>query len=267
MKIFVPIAKIDDGVLKAQVDQARAAAELAQQTWERRKRLWEEDQVGSEIAYLEAKFAAEQSAAALAGLEERLARTVVKAPFAGVLDERYVDVGTTVGPGKTVGRMVSLDPIKVVAGVPERYAADVHVGAEAGLTFEALGDATYQSRVRYVSATVDPQNRTFGIELQVRNPGGAIKPQMVANLTIARRVVQDAMVVPQDALIRVEDGYIVFVLADRDGHQVAESREVQLGPTRRNQVVLSSGVSVGEQLVVVGQKSVADGDRVNVVER
>ena len=76
------LAKIDDRVLAAQVEQARAVAELAGQTWERRKRLWEEDRIGSEIAYLEARFGAEQSMAALKGLEERLARTTIRAPAA-----------------------------------------------------------------------------------------------------------------------------------------------------------------------------------------
>jgi len=120
-----PIAKIDDRVLSADVAQARARSEFASQTWQRRKRLWEEDQVGSEIAYLEAKFAQEQAAATLAGLETRLARTVIRAPFSGIFEERHIEVGSMVSPGQSVGRLVDLDPVKVVAGVPERYAADV----------------------------------------------------------------------------------------------------------------------------------------------
>ena len=260
-----PIVKIDDRILSAQVAQARAAAELAQQTWERRKRLWEEDRVGSEIAYLEARYAAEQSAAALESLEERLANTVIRAPFSGIFDERHVDVGTTVSPGETVGRIVDLNPIKVVAGVPERYATDVRVGSPADLTFEALDGRQYAATVRYVGATVDPQNRTFPIELEVANSGRAIKPQMVANLSVTRRSLDDVIVVPQDALVRTADGYELFVVVERDGQQVAEARDVVVGPSRRNLVVIEEGVSPGERLVVVGQRTVADGDRVNVV--
>lgn len=259
------IAQIDDRILAAQVAQAQAAADLAQQTWERRRRLWEEEEVGSEIAYLEAKFAAEQSAAALAALQERLDNTVVKAPFTGVFDERHVDVGATVGPGETLGRVVDLTPIKVVAGVPERYAPDVRVGTAADLVFPALGGKQYQGQVRYVSSTVDPQNRTFGIEIEIANPDRAIKPQMVANLSVVRQQIEGAIVVPQDALVRVEGGYVVFVQAERDGQQVAEAREVVVGASRRNLVVIEEGVSAGERLIVVGQRSVADGDRINVV--
>jgi membrane fusion protein (multidrug efflux system) len=260
-----PIAQIDDRILRTQVEQARAAAELGEQTWQRRKRLWEEDQIGSEIAYLETKFGAEQSAAVLRGLEERLARTVVRAPFSGVLDERHVDVGATVGQGATIGRLVDLDPIKVFAGVPERYSTDVKVGAGAQMTFEALGDEVYTAPIRYVGATINPQNRTFSIEVVISNPDGRIKPQMVANMAVTRQEVLDAIVVPQDALVRVEDGYVLFVAREEGGQMVAEVRPVQLGPTRRNVVVIEQGATAGERLIVVGQKSVADGDFLNVV--
>jgi membrane fusion protein (multidrug efflux system) len=259
------IAKIDNRVLQAQVNQASSAAQLAQQTWERRKRLFEEEQVGSEIAYLEEKFGAEQAAATLQGLEERLARTVVRAPFAGILDERHVDVGTMVGPGKTVGRLVDLDPIKVFAGVPERYATDVHLGAQTQLVFESVGTEVYAAPIRYVGASIDPRSRTFPIEIEVPNQDHSIKPQMVGNMAITRQEVAEAIVVPQDALVRVEDGYVVYVAIEQGGHMVAEVRGVILGPTRRNLVVVEDGLVAGEQLLVVGQKSVTNGDRVNVV--
>lgn len=262
-----PIAKIDDRVLSAQVDQARASAELAQQTWDRRRRLWEEDRAGSELAYLEARYGAEQAAASLTALEERLANTVVRAPFGGVVEERMVDVGAMMSPGEPIVRLVDLSPIKVFAGVPERYAPDVDVGDEAVLAFDALGGEQLTARIRYVGATVNPQNRTFPIEIQLPNPGNRIKPQMVANMAVTRQSLPDVIVVPQEALVRVEDGYVVFVLAERDGAQVAEEREVVLGPARRNLVVIQEGVSEGERLIVVGHRSVADGDRVSVVAR
>jgi len=259
------IAKIDDTILRSQVDQARAASDLATQTWERRERLFEQDQVGSEIAYLEARAAAEQASAILEGLEQRLARTLVRAPFTGILDERHVDVGTMVGPGKAVGRIVDLDPVKVFAGVPERYALDVRVGASAQLQFEALGEDVYTSSIRYVGSTINPRSRTFPIEVEVSNPDAAIKPEMVSSMSITRQEVENAIVVPQDALVRVESGYVAFVAVDRGQVEVAERRELVLGPTRRNLVVVTDGLRPGERLIVTGQKSVADGDRVNVV--
>jgi RND family efflux transporter MFP subunit len=242
-----------------------AADELDAQTWERRRRLWEDDRVGSEIAYLEARFQAQQSAASLAGLEERLARTVIRAPFAGVLDERLVDVGAMVSPGTPVARLVDLDPIKVFAGVPERYASDIRVGEMATLEFEMLDSAPRTARIRYVGATVNAENRTFLIEVSLPNPNGIVKPQMVANMAVTRTTVDDAIVVPQDALIRVESGYVVYVAVERNGATVAEARDVLLGAARRNLVVIRDGVHAGERLIVVGHKEVEDGDRISVV--
>jgi RND family efflux transporter MFP subunit len=260
-----PIAKIKDDILAAQVEQARAQADLAQQTWERRKRLWEEDQVGSEIAYLEAKFGAEQSAANLRALEERLDRTTIRAPFAGILEDRMVEVGTMVSPGQAVARVVDRTPVKIGAGVPERYAADVKTGAEAIVTFDVLPDQVFRAPISYVGSTVDRQNRTFPIEVRMPNPQGIIKPQMVANVSVERRSFEGALVVPQDALVRVEDGYVVFVVVDQNGTTVAERRRVELGPAQRDMAVVESGLEPGDRLIVVGQKSVAGGDRVKIV--
>ena len=236
-----PIARIDDRLLSAQFEQAQAAASLASQTWERRKRLWEDDQVGSEIAYLESKYAAEQNAANARALEERLARTVIRAPFSGMIEERHVEIGSMVNPGQSVVRLVDLNPVKVVAG--EIFSAPIH----------------------YVGSTVEASTRTFMIEVIVANDEGMIKPQMVANMSVTRRQVVDAVVVPQDALVRVEKGYVAFVVSEWNEGTVAEVRPVMLGPTRNNLVVIEEGIEAGELLVVVGQKSVADGDRVNVV--
>jgi RND family efflux transporter MFP subunit len=170
-----------------------------------------------------------------------------------------------VGPGKTVGRLVDLDPIKVFAGVPERYAPDVTAGAPAQISFSALGGEVHTAPIRYVGSTINQRSRTFPIEVQLPNPRGAIKPEMVANMAVTRQQVEEAIVVPQDALIRVEDGYVVFVAVEEGGQQLAEARPVVLGPTRRNLVVIAEGVSAGDRLIVVGQKSVAGGDRINIV--
>jgi membrane fusion protein (multidrug efflux system) len=259
------LAKIDDAVLRAQVDQAQAQADLAAQTWERRKRLWEQDKVGSEIAYLEAKYAQEQTAANLAALQARLARTTIRAPFDGILDDRRIEVGTMVAPGQTVARVVDLDRVKIDGGVPERYAADIHVGTEALVSFDVLPGKEFPARLDYVGAAVNTENRTFPVEMVLPNEDGLIKPEMVANVSIVRNRLDSALVVPQDALVRVEKGYVAFVAMDGPEGTVAEARAVTLGPSRDNTVVLESGVHPGDRLIVVGQKTVASGDHVSIV--
>jgi RND family efflux transporter MFP subunit len=260
------IVRIDDAVLRPQVDRARAEAALAEEQWQRRKRLFEEDKVGSELAYLEARLTSEQAAAQLEVLEERLARTVVRAPFAGIVEERQVEVGAMVAPGSPVARIIAVNPVKITAGVPERYAADVRPGAAVHVTFDALEGRTLEGRIGFVGAAVNPRNRTFPVEFSVPNMGGAIKPEMVASVAVVRRVVSEAIVLPQDAVIRLTDGQAVYVVRSDGGSETAEARQVTIGMSQDNKVTVTSGLQPGDRVVVVGQHQVAHGDRVRIVE-
>lgn len=259
------IARIDDRVLSAQVAQARAAAELAQTTYERRKALWENEKIGSEIAYLEARSNAEQAAANLATLQQRLARTVVRAPFAGSLEDRMVEVGTSVSPGTPVARIVDTSPVKVVGAVPERFAADVTTGRDVAIRFDAIGtEAT--GTLSFVGAAVDQRSRTFPIEARVENPDGRFKPQMSANIRLPLREFEDAIVIAQDALIRDEDGFVVYVAVQDGDGWMAEVRPVQTGAADGGRIVIETGLEAGDRVIVLGQHRVSDGDRVNVVD-
>lgn len=262
-----PLARIDAGVLETQVREAEARATLARETWDRRKRLFEEDGVGSELSYLEARYQWEQAEAAVATLRERLRRTLVRAPGPGIVDERLVEVGAMVSAGSTIARIVRIDPIKVVAGIPERFADDVAVGGVAHVTLDVFPGQPFQGRIGFVGTTVNPRNRTFEIEVVIPNPGGGIKPEMVANVEVTRRDLDDVMAVPQDALVRVEQGFVAFVVeSDGDG-AVARARPVTLGAAQGNRVVVRGGLEPGDQLIVVGHNQVADGDRVRITRQ
>jgi membrane fusion protein (multidrug efflux system) len=262
-----PIAKLDDSVIRAQYEQARAEAELARETWERQRRLWEEDRIGSEMAYLRARYGAETAEAAARVLAARLERTTIRAPISGVLEDRLVEVGSTVMPGAPVARIVDLDPVKVVAGVPERYAGEIRTGASVQLAFDRADGRTFVGRTTFVGATVEPGSRTFPIEVAVPNAGGALKPGVVARLSIQRGTTADALLVPREAVIRGEAGYMVFVVV-RDGERaLVETRPVQTGAGSAGRVVVTSGLKAGDEVIVVGQQQVTAGDVVEVANK
>ena len=170
-----------------------------------------------------------------------------------------------VAPGQTVARVVDLNRVKIDGGVPERYAADIHVGTQALVSFDVLPGKDFPAKLDYVGAAVNTENRTFPVEMVLPNEEGLIKPEMVANVSITRNRLENALVVPQDALVRVEKGYVVFVAVDGSEGTLAEQRDVTLGPSRDNTVVIDAGVSAGDRLIVVGQKTVAAGDHVSIV--
>jgi RND family efflux transporter MFP subunit len=259
------IAKIDDASLTAQVDEARGVASLARERFERQRQLWEGEGIGSEIAFLKTKYEAQSAAARLAFLESRLAKTRITSPIAGVLDERYVDAGEIVSPGTPVARVLEIDRRKVVGGVPERYAPRLRTGDTAVVAFDVLEGEAYPGEIRYVGAGVDPRSRTFPIEIVLVNPQGIVKPQMVANVRVATERRDSVIVVPQDVILRTEDGYQVFVIVERGGESVAEARPVRLGPSFENEVVVESGLEPGDLLVVKGHQLLDPGDRARVV--
>lgn len=260
-----PIAVIDDRVLRAQVDEARAVSRLADERWERRRKLWEDEHVGSEMAYLQARYDAESVAARLANLEARLAHTVIGSPIAGVFDEKYVDAGEMVGPGTRVARVIEVGRLKIVGGVPERFGLRVRPGAAARITFDIFPGREFEGVIGFVGNSVDPANRTFPIEIVMKNPERMVKPSMVANVSVAIERLPDALAVPQEAVLRTEGGYELMVVVDRDGSAVVEARDVLTGPSYENLVVIERGLGAGEEYVVVGQQLVDPGDHVRIV--
>lgn len=261
------IARIDDALLRAELEQAEAQAEVARETWERNRQLYEEDRAISELRFVETRARSREADASRRALVERLARTVVRAPFDGVLETLDVEVGSMVSPGTSVARLVQLDPVKVTGGVPERYAPDVREGGEAVVRFDVLGDRTFRGKLTNVGSVIHPQSRTFRVELVLPNPERAVKPEMVADITLVRRRLEEALVVPQEALVREEEGFVAFVVEeDGEGRAVARARSLELGPAQGNVAVVEQGLAAGDRLVVVGQSQVADGDRVAVVD-
>lgn len=260
-----PLLRIDDRILRSQVREAEARAELARETWERRRRLYEEDGVGSELAYLEARYGWEQADAAYSNLSERLDRTVLRAPISGVLEDRIVEVGSNVSPGSPIGRIVQVNPVKVSAGVPERYAGEVEPGTTATVGFDGLRTSGQPASITYVGATVDPGNRTFEVEMTLPNPDRLFKPEMVANVEVVRRAWEDVIVIPQNAMIRTEDGFVAFVAVEESDGTRAQRRSLVLGPVQGNRAVVEEGLESGDRLIVVGQNQVAEGDRIQVV--
>ena len=259
------ILQFDDAILRAQVEAATAQAEYAREVWERRQRLYEQDSIGSELSYHEARYNAEQARGSLAALEERLARTTVRAPISGVLDDRLVEVGAMVSPGTPVARIVQTDTIRIMAGAPERHALALPVGALASVSFDALGDEAFEGTIGYVGAVVDSESRTFPIELNLLNPGDLIKPGMIAEISVVQEEIADAIVVPQQALVAMETGHVVFVVEGEGDEARAVARPVTVAVSQGNDLVLESGLYAGDLLVVVGQQGLTDGDRVRVV--
>ncbi len=255
---------------EAQVKNAEAGLKIAEESYERQRPLYA-DSIISQLEFIRLETTLDQAKSALAqanAVYEQVARqlgyTSVKAPINGKVEARYVEAGEQVVPGTQVLRLVDARNVYVSAGIPERYAGDIEIGTPAEINLPTAGISSRQGRVSFAGSVIDPDSRSFEINIAVENEDGKLKPEMIAELEILRLTVDSALVAPGNAVTRTENGHSVFIVAEEDGNYVAHLREVTLGAEYSNQVVILSGVSTGEQLVVRGQSTLADQDLVTV---
>lgn len=270
------VARIDPGIPATGVRQAQAAKiaaqaslRLAEQNYNRQKPLFEQGVISAlefqsiEAQLEQARAQLAQAEANLAQAREALSNTRILAPFAGVVDARFVDEGEQVSPGAPVVRVLDASTLIVKAGLPERYAADIEEGAEVDVMLPAYGLEPRTGRVRFVATAIDPRSRTFDIEVALDNPKGRLKPEMVAKVVVTRERLDDALVVPEAAVLRDETGLHVFTVVERGGRTVAERRPVDVVGRAGGRVVVE-GLEAGERVVVLGQTKLIDGDYVEL---
>jgi membrane fusion protein (multidrug efflux system) len=256
--------QIDDRLLRSLIATAEAESSFAADAFERQQGVWG-NKIGTEISYLERKNAAAVTAATLDGLRTRLDNTLIRAPLEGVLAARYVDVGEMVAVGTAMGRVLSGHSIEVQVGVPERFAADIHVGGKVLIRFDVLKDREFDGSIHFVGSAVDAGNRTFPIEIKLENPDGVIKPEMIANSRVVRHRLESALVVPQQAIRYTENGFVAYVAVETEQGVIAEERFVTVGASYADRIVIEKGLQSGERLITRGQLHVAGGSRIEIV--
>lgn len=259
------IAKLKDDVLVPQLAGAQAAANLAREQFKRQKVLWQRDNIGSELAYLQAKSSADAANARVNLLKIRLSNTTVKAPISGIFEEKFLETGEMATPGQPIIRLINTDRVRIAGGVPERYALFVHPGDSAWITFDFLPGQEYVGLINFVGNAVDHRSRTFPIEIVLDNPHRSIKPQMVAGVNLVREHLNNVITVPRQIVMRLEDGYQLYVAQEFQGKLVAAARRVQLGPSYENRVVIQDGLDVGELIITLGYQQVDHGTPVRVI--
>jgi multidrug efflux pump subunit AcrA (membrane-fusion protein) len=149
----------------------------------------------------------------------------------------------------------------VKAGVAERFMADITVGTPVIIGFDAFPEMNIETSVSFISKSIQPDNRTFAIEINLSNPSGRLAPEMIANLRLLRRSYTDKIVVPIDAMIESELGRHVFIAQDNK----AVRKDVKILAVQEDSALVE-GLNLNQNLIVVGQRELSAGDLIDIVD-
>jgi len=256
------IASINDGGISSQLKQVQIQADLAKTAYEKQERLWN-DKIGSEIQYLQAKTAYEAAQKSISMIQSQLGRTKVKAPFSGTIDNQIMQSGQAVAPGVPIGKIVNLGNMKVTADVSEQYITKVKVGTLANIELPNINEKI-QGRITRVSNSINPSNRTFGIEIPISNRGGIIKPNMTAKIRVIDYQNANTIVVPNASIQTNANGdKYVYTLSQINGNSgLATKSMINIGQSNSEYTEVLSGLKVGDVIIKEGNKSIVAGTKV-----
>ena len=257
------LGTIDDGGLSQQLAQLENQLALAKTTFERQKRLWDQ-KIGSEIQYLQAQTNMVSQQKAVSQMKAQLAKTRIIAPFNGVIDELIAERGQVVGPGQGLMRIVNLNNMFVSTTVPESYIGKLKVGTEVSVYLASLGKS-FNGKIRQVGNNINPNNRSFGIEVSVPNTDNLLRPNQVAKLKITDYTNAKAVVVPSNVIQEDADGnqFVFEVSSVKDKTGIAKKVIVKVGKTSDNFTEILGGLEPKTLVVGDGVKTVSEGMKLN----
>lgn len=258
------LGRVDDAGMGQQLAQIQTQYELAKTTYERQKRLWEQ-KIGSEIQYLQAQTQMISLQKQVNQMRAQLAKTVIKAPFSGVIDEVFVERGQVVAPSpQGLMRIVNLSNMYVTASVPENNIGKIKVGTEVEV-FIASISKTIKGKVRQTANYINPNNRSFDIEVAVSNADNLLRPNQVAKLKIVDYTKANTMVVPANIVQEDAKGNkYVYVVTNSDGKTgIAKKAIVKVGQTANNKTEILGGLTEKDIVVTEGANTVSEGMKLN----
>ncbi len=261
------LASIDDGGLEQQVSQLEIQAGLAQTTFERQKRLWDQ-KIGSEMAYLQAKSNYEAQNKAVKQLKIQLDKTRIKAPFSGVIDDIMTDEGSVVSPGQSpIIRIVNLNNMYIEADVPETYVKDITKNKTVEVEFPVL-NKTMDANISQAGNFINPANRTFKVEVSVPNKDENIKPNMTAKIRINDYKNNAAILIPQGIISENASGqqYVFIVTNKTENNEIqTEKAIITTGKMQGDLIEVLSGIEDGAEIIEEGARSIREGQIVKII--
>ena len=261
------LAEINDSGLKEQLEQLTIQANFAKENFERTERLWNNN-IGSEIQFLKSKTDFESSQKMVEQMKDRLAKTKIYAPFDGEVDEIISNQGSNLIPGVSqILRLVNLDKIYAEASVSEKYISFIEEGTEAIVQVPLLGKEI-KSKIIQTGNFINPNNRTFRVEVPVENIDNKIKQNLDAKIKINIYSKKDAVIIPLKIVREDASGKnFVYVMNQdvKEGVYITDKTFISLGNKNNTDIEVTEGLKIGDMLVLEGASIVEDSQRVKLI--
>jgi membrane fusion protein, multidrug efflux system len=255
------LLQIDDRIWQANLKQADIAARDAKKNHERFKKLQESGAVAeSEYDSIEMAYVQADAMATEANINIEQCRVV--SPIAGTVNDRFVETGEYVQPGTPVFQVVDSATLKVVVQIPEKDIYSVKTGDAVDFTVQPLRNRTFEGRVAFVAAQAGDRNNSFRTEIAVDNADGVLRPGMIAQIEFHRGINENRVSLPMSAVLPSKGDHIVYLASDGQ----AVRRKVQIETITRERALIFQGLEEGDLVIVEGNRTLSDGQRVVVIE-
>lgn len=243
------LVKVNDRDIQAQLREAATKQNLSATNENRAKQLLEKGAISQEeydASLADLKSLQAQSALIRAQLD----KTAIIAPFSGKIGLRSISVGEYLTPATVIANLLSTNPVKISFSVPEKYVGQIKLNSEISFTTDASGKV-YKGKVFAVEPGINQQTRTLQIKALTQNPTGELLPGSFAKIKLALSTLNDAILVPTQAIIPVLKGKIVYISKDGKATQVS----VEAGTRTAGSIVITSGLKVGDTVLTTGAMS------------
>lgn len=253
------LARLDNTEARLAVDHAELALEVAKREEERASKMQSEGYLSSK-EWDDIQLRSRNAKIELDQARYNLSQTSLRAPFAGRVVERAINLGETVSPGQSCFRLLEFNPVLARLYFPERELERVRVGQEAELVLDAQPGRAFPARVALVNPVVDRSNGTFKVTLEAPNPKGQLRPGSFARVRLRTGSFADALLMPRRGVLTEDGERFVFVAR---GDTVARAG-VTIGAIEGDQAQILAGLIAGDRVVTIGQGGLKSGARIKV---
>ena len=260
------LLQLEDSSDRATLDGLIAERKLAELKFERVARLLPERSV-SQSEYDEARALLDSAAAKVTAQQALIDKKQIRAPFAGLLGIRRVDLGEYLSPGAAIVPLEKLDPVYVDFSLPERELGRVAVGQQLEVGVQALPGARFTGTITATDPGVNPGTRSFRLRATLQNPEHKLRPGMFAEVRVLMDEAQQVLTIPETAVSYNPYGDFVFVVQSAEGKTTVQRRQIATGQVRDGRIAVTDGLEEGEQVVSAGQIKLRNGQEVTLDDK